>query len=258
MNILFTICGRAGSKGLKNKNLSLLSSIPLPIYAIGLIELYRDKYKNHHSDIILSSDSEELHHLLESIKVKNLLRVHRPKNISDDKSAKIDVIKHAYFEAITLTHLKYEFIIDLDITSPIRRLSDLENVIFDHIKSKTAIQLTATESRRNPYFNMVKLDEFNNCTRVIPSNYVTRQECPTVFDLNASIYSYLPSALENRNPSSSNTSCSITLMKDSIILDIDSQNDLSALNHLVEYLLEHDKELKDTFNKAKKLFNNSY
>ena len=35
MNILFTICGRAGSKGIKNKNISVVVSIlSLPVHRI--------------------------------------------------------------------------------------------------------------------------------------------------------------------------------------------------------------------------------
>ncbi|WP_423245118.1 cytidylyltransferase domain-containing protein [Enterococcus gallinarum] len=40
MNILFSLCGRAGSKGLQSKNLLKLNNKPLIDYAISLINLY--------------------------------------------------------------------------------------------------------------------------------------------------------------------------------------------------------------------------
>lgn len=251
MNILFTICGRAGSKGLINKNLSVLSSIPLPIYAISLIELYREKYKDYHIEIILSSDSEELHHLFEKINIRNLHRIYRTENLSGDEVSKVAVIKDAYLKAMERTSINYDLIIDLDITSPIRRLVDLENVISDHKKSLKDIQFTVTESRRNPYFNMVKADINNSYSKVIPTNYLTRQECPIVYDMNASIYSYLPSALSKLNLNPKSFSFSITKMKDSIILDIDSHDDLKILNFLYPYFLENDEELSKIFYHAK-------
>ena len=40
MNILFTICGRAGSKGIKNKNVREFLSKPLPLYTLSAIDLF--------------------------------------------------------------------------------------------------------------------------------------------------------------------------------------------------------------------------
>lgn len=256
MNILFTICGRAGSKGLKNKNLSLLNSIPLPIYAISLIELYRDKYKDYYIEIILSSDSEELHHLLEKINLSNLYRIYRTEKLSGDEVSKVAVIKDAYLKANEITKTKYDLIIDLDITSPIRRLVDLENVISDHKSSLKDIQFTVTKSRRNPYFNTVKVDTNNNYSKVIPTNYFTRQECPNVYDMNASIYSYLPSALDKLDSETTSLSFSITKIRDSIILDIDSQDDMEVLNFLYPYFLENDRELAKIFHHAQLINDN--
>ena len=44
MNILFTICGRSGSKGLKNKNLIKLNGIPLVYYTLSAIKLYQEAH----------------------------------------------------------------------------------------------------------------------------------------------------------------------------------------------------------------------
>ena len=40
MNILFTICGRAGSKGFKNKNLKEMNGVPLVYYTLAAIKAY--------------------------------------------------------------------------------------------------------------------------------------------------------------------------------------------------------------------------
>ena len=40
MKILFTICGRAGSKGIKNKNIREFVGKPLPYYTISAIDLF--------------------------------------------------------------------------------------------------------------------------------------------------------------------------------------------------------------------------
>ena len=40
LKILFTICGRAGSKGIKNKNLRFFCGKPLAYFTVSVIDLY--------------------------------------------------------------------------------------------------------------------------------------------------------------------------------------------------------------------------
>ena len=44
MNLLFTICGRAGSKGVHGKNMRDFCGIPLIWYTLSAISLYRERY----------------------------------------------------------------------------------------------------------------------------------------------------------------------------------------------------------------------
>ena len=64
MNILFTVCGRAGSKGFKNKNLKKLNGIPLVYYTLSAIRLYMDKHETDNVTVALNTDSEELKQLV--------------------------------------------------------------------------------------------------------------------------------------------------------------------------------------------------
>ena len=64
MNILFTICGRAGSKGLKNKNLKKLNGIPLVYYTLSVIGLYMDRHMENQVTVALNTDSKELQQLI--------------------------------------------------------------------------------------------------------------------------------------------------------------------------------------------------
>lgn len=72
MNILFTICGRAGSKGIKNKNIRKFVGKPLPYYTISAIDLFLKKTSlDIEADIVVNSDSRELLQLMK----ENQLRV---------------------------------------------------------------------------------------------------------------------------------------------------------------------------------------
>ena len=60
MKILFTICGRAGSKGIKNKNLRTLCGKRLAYYSVSVIDLFLKENPAIEADIVVNSDSYEL------------------------------------------------------------------------------------------------------------------------------------------------------------------------------------------------------
>ena len=61
MRLLFTVCGRAGSKGLKNKNLKAFLGAPLVYYTLAaIIEYKKSLSENDVVDVVLNTDSENL------------------------------------------------------------------------------------------------------------------------------------------------------------------------------------------------------
>ncbi len=60
MKILFTICGRKGSKGIKNKNISYFAGYPLLYYTLSAIDLFQKAHTEYEMDTVISSDSLEL------------------------------------------------------------------------------------------------------------------------------------------------------------------------------------------------------
>ena len=51
----------------------------------------------------------------------------------------------------------YDYVLDLDVTSPLRNLSDLSNAFNIFKSDKKALSLfSVSNSHRNPYFNMVE------------------------------------------------------------------------------------------------------
>ena len=61
MNILIAICGRAGSKGVKDKNIRKFLNIPLVEYTICAAELFKEKNKQYNIDIIHANDSHYIY-----------------------------------------------------------------------------------------------------------------------------------------------------------------------------------------------------
>ena len=252
MNILFTLCGRAGSKGVRGKNARDFLDVPLVWYSMAGIKLYQERFKgDDHIDIVLNTDSEDLIKLVEQVKDLNIGILRRDASLAGDKVAKVSVILDCIKRAEEKYGVKYDIACDLDITSPLRTVQDIKNAI-DRKKQRPEVNVvySVTHSRRNPYFNMVKEENSFFC-KAIPSNFTTRQEAPVFYDMNASIYAYSPKALREKEHSTFfNNNCDAIVMFDSGILDIDSEEDYELMQVIAKYLFENNEAFKESFLKA--------
>ena len=155
MKILFTICGRAGSKGIHNKNIKTFCEFPLPLYSLSALDLYLTKHPECDADIALNTDSLDLKEILCTNTKRNVYYIPRKHTLTGDFVAKKDVIKDTLIEMENLTHTSYEMVVDLDITSPLRTVHDIENLIQKFRDTSCDVVFSAVPSRRSPYFNMV-------------------------------------------------------------------------------------------------------
>jgi CMP-N,N'-diacetyllegionaminic acid synthase len=181
--VLCIICARGGSKRLKNKNFKKLFGKPLIYHTIkqAIESKIFDK-------IVFSTDSNKLSKL--AVKYGAQAWFVRPKNLSNDRAAKMPVIRHAVLEAEKKFSCKYDFICDLDVTSPLREIYDIKNSFKKLKSSKQDMLISGNKSRKNPYFNMVQKNGKNSLRLVKkPKKFIVRsQDAPVVYDLNASIY----------------------------------------------------------------------
>lgn len=256
MNILFTICGRAGSKGFKNKNLKTFCGVPLVFYSLAAVKLYIEKYGcTDYFDITLNTDSNDLMDIV--TKQQKSLQVdciQREESLGGDRVPKVAVIYDCLIKMEKTKGITYDVIVDLDITSPLRTVNDIKAAI-DRKKERPDVDVvySVTDSRRNPYFNMVK-QEGDYFAKAIASVFTTRQEAPSFFDMNASIYAYEPSALKCKDQSTFfNDKCYAIVMKDTGVLDIDSEEDFELMQVIADYLYHKQSEFGEIFEMAKKI-----
>lgn len=245
MNILFTICGRAGSKGFKNKNLKKLNGIPLVYYTLSVIRLYIDKHMENQVTVALNTDSKELQQLVkEQNIIDNVILVNRKEDLAGDVAAKVSVIQDTFFQCREKAN--FDVIVDLDITSPMRRLCDVEKAIENLISdSNCDLVYSVVPARRSPYFNMVeKKDEYYR--KICPSMYTARQQAPASYELNASIYAYSPKFLAGTiDKTILDYNCGIVVMPDYLVLDIDSEEDFEMMEMLFGYFVKCDSGLQE-------------
>lgn len=246
MNILFTICGRAGSKGIKNKNIRSFLGYPLPMYTLSAIDLYLRQNLEIEAEIVFNSDSEELIAIAQNNSLREVDVIKREKKLGGDTVAKVAVILDCLSQMESRKQKKYDMVVDLDITSPLRTVTDIQNLINKKIETGCDVAFSVTDSRRNPYFNMVKKTE-KGYRRVIESNFVTRQEAPEIFDMNASMYAYSPEYLKT-GKGVLDGYCEVIKMYDTGILDLDHENDFELMEVIAQYLFNNKGEFVEIQN----------
>lgn len=232
MNILVTICARGGSKGIPGKNIKPLNNRPLIDYTIQIAKQFQQKLNT--VTIELSTDSEEIVKVAENCGLKSDYR--RPEYLAGDTVGKIDAIKDVLLWKEKANNSHFDYILDMDVTSPLRNLHDLTEA-FDLIrKNDAAINLfSVSPSNRSPYFNMVEQKDNGFFSQVKqPEGLVlTRQSAPKVYDLNASFYFYKRSFFD-LGYKGAITNQSLIYEVPHICFDLDHPLDFEILSYLME------------------------
>ena len=227
--IICTICARGASKGLKNKNLQKVNNKPLIFHTID-----QAKKTGLFDKIVCTSDSSKI---LSTAKRYGLdLLIKRPRKYATDSSPKIEAIKHAV--DFTEKHFGYnfEYIIDLDVSAPLRSIADINKSLkLIQNKNYPCNLISLTPSKKNPYFNMVEIDKKNkiNIVKKLKKKIYSRQSAPKIYDINAGFYIWnRKGLLKLKNVLNKKTIYYITPNKRSI--DIDSFLDFHIVKNLFE------------------------
>lgn len=232
MKILITICARGGSKGIPGKNIKLLNGKPLIYYTIRVAKQFQNEIKV--VDLILSTDSKEI------IDVADEYGLHsdyiRSDYLSGDTVGKLDAIKDVLLWKEKNENCKYDYVLDLDVTSPLRNLEDLKNAFEIFQNNNESVNLfSVSKARRNPYFNMVELktNGFYSLVKKPDEVILSRQSSPEVYDLNASFYFYKRIFFEQGHKGAI-TDRSLIYLVPHICFDIDQPFDFEIISGLME------------------------
>lgn len=235
-SVLITICGRAGSKGFKNKNLKIFDGHPLSYYSLAAAQLFVQQHPELHVDLCLNTDSDLLIDAVTKA-YPEVTVVARPEELCGDVVPKMRVYQHSLQEMERRTGRTYDHLIDLDITSPLRRVQDVSGAYAQALAHPECdLVFSVCPSRRTPYMNMAKLVD-GHAERVIEHHFTARQQTPPVFDLNASIYVFTRRFLtENETGFLWDGVCGMYQMYDTGIIDIDSEEDYQLMQAIAHHL----------------------
>jgi CMP-N-acetylneuraminic acid synthetase len=180
---IVSICARGGSAGVPGKNIKDLCGKPLIAWSIeqALASGVCDR-------VIVSTDSPIIAEVARSFGAE--VPFLRPAELATATVGKIPVIRHllAWVEAHAGPVRR---IIDLDPTSPLRDIADIE-ACARLLDADTDAVITGYESDKNPYFNMVekKASGFYERVCMPAAEVLGRQQAPKVYAMNASIYAW--------------------------------------------------------------------
>lgn len=218
------IFARGGSKGIKNKNLAKLNNKPLLYYSIDLAKKIKSIKK-----IFVSTDNKRIANYA---KKRNVYVINRPKKLSQDSSPEIDAWKHA-IKALKKNKIFFDVFLSLPTTSPLRSKNDVVKSL-KMLNKNTDIILTGSQSKRNPWFNMVtkKKNGFYGIVNNHQKKIYNRQAAPKVIDLTTVAYvANVSYVLKAKSYFDGNVK--VNLIPNIRALDIDDKYDLDFAKYLL-------------------------
>ena len=235
MNVLITLCARGGSKGIPKKNIKPLNGKPLIEYSFKIAQSISKIYDN--AVIELSTDDQEILDVAKAIGLST--KYNRPGYLATDSAGKVDAIKDLLYYSERTYNTKFDYVLDLDISSPLRTTIDIMNGFSLMEKNTEALTLfSVNKANKNPYFNMV--EETNNGYFFLSKNggntTLSRQTAPKVYELNASFYIYNRKFFD-LNLNGVITNKSIIYNMNHVCFDLDHLIDFEFM----DYLLTNDK-----------------
>jgi N-acylneuraminate cytidylyltransferase len=180
MKTLILIPARAGSKGLPGKNTKLFWEKPLIVHTIEFAEQIKVE-----GDIVCVSSNDDT--VIEIAKRYTTLAIlRRPDELSTDSIGMNDVLLHALL-SLDKQYSIFDRILLLQPTSPIRSVEDYKNIcrIFDE---GADLAVSVKESKANPYFNLFEENSEGFLEKSKKSNFERRQDCPSIYEYNGSMY----------------------------------------------------------------------
>ena len=178
--ILAIIPARGGSKGIPKKNIIDLLGKPLLYYSVKSAKesKYIDK-------VIISTDDKEIAEVGKQLGAD--VPFLRPEEISGDKAKSIDAFIHAIKELEKLEE-KYDYILLLQNTSPLRQSWHIDEAIEKLIESNERNLVSVSEVTEHPCI-MRTLNEKNETNNLMNmSGNMRRQDFPPIYLVNGAIY----------------------------------------------------------------------
>jgi N-acylneuraminate cytidylyltransferase len=177
-SILALIPARGGSKGVTRKNIREVGGKPLIAWTIEAAKASR-----HIDRLILSSDDQNIIDVAAALGCE--VPFVRPAELATDEADAMSVVRHA----LSALHDRYDYLLLLQPTSPMRIVDDIDGAIELCIARNAPACISVCEPEKSPYW-MLELDAGEVVRPLFPPERIAhrRQDVPRVFALNGAVY----------------------------------------------------------------------
>ena len=179
------VFARGGSKGVPRKNIRPLAGRPLIAYAIEIARACPGVAR-----VVVSTDDPEIASVAREFGAE--VPFLRPAELATDAASEWMAWQHAIREVAR--EGPFDVFLSVPTTSPLRAVEDLEACVRLLWSGDADVVVTARPAERNPYFNMITIDERGWARLVIPpaAEVHNRQVAPCVYDLTTVAYAARP------------------------------------------------------------------
>lgn len=230
--ILAIVPARGGSKGIKRKNIHPVFGKPLLHYTEDLI-----RQCSWIDCAVVSTDDQE---------IGDISKLHfpflRPKELSGDFASDYPLVQHALIQSEQVFNEKFDVVLLLQPTSPMRRESDLLSAVEKLIIGNwdSIMSVSETDSKGHPFKQFVlQNDEIRHWSEE-GSKIVARQQLSPTYHKDGIVYAMTRSCiLEQKTIFGQAHTYQITNRP---VINIDTLQDIGYF----EYLLRASEDIKET------------
>ncbi len=159
----------------------------------------------------------------------------RPKNLSGDAVSDLDVLTHALIESENFYNEKYDLIIMLQPTSPLRKINDISKAIEVMLIGKydAVWSVSPSDTKMHPYKQLIiEDDKINYAYPKEGSKIIARQQLSQMYHRNGVVYVISKECLINKR-SIKGDRCGFHITK-SINISIDNMDDVNYIKYLID------------------------
>lgn len=223
--VIALIPARGGSKGVKRKNIRIVSGRALIDFTL---QAAKDSHRI--DSVYVSSEDDEI---LSVARASNVELVHRPPEFASDTASAVEVVRH--FISVLPSSLREQnpYIVYLQPTSPLRTARHIDEALEKMELLNRHTLISVTELKVSPYKSF-RIDYEGSLQSLFDEKLsnARRQDLPITYIPNGAIYIFRITDFVERGGFPSNGSLPF-IMSEEDSVDVDTEEDVRGLERIL-------------------------
>ena len=190
-NVFAVIPARGGSKGIPQKNMYPVCGLPLICHTIRSAK--NSKLITH---LIVSTDDLKISAVAKEYGVD--VPFIRPEHLATDQALAVDVMRHAIEVEEKRLHLRFDYIVMLQPTSPLKTGEDIDDAIAKLIQTNCDTVVTMVDVGANHPARMYRIKD-DRLVSIMEEGIAMRprQELPPIYIRNGAVYAFRRNVIDD-------------------------------------------------------------